>query len=197
MSITTDRIARKPNGVGGKTAPLDDHVKSYLFDALGSTLDSIVIGVVIVGEQGRILHANQAAQRMFAARSPIVSLGGCLCALQGELTKELRRAIATAQQNPNSIAGSGIGVPLVDKNLAAATAHVLPLACQRPPYIGCRRGVRDAGRRRVAGRDRHRGTDFQPDAGGGAAAPASRHRREPHRGCDRARHHRGDGANAP
>ena len=129
MSITTDRIARKPNGVGGKAAPLDDHVKSYLFDALGSTLDSIVIGVIIVAEQGRILHANQAAQRMFAARSPIVSLGGCLCALQGELTKELRRAIATAQQNPNGIAGSGIGVPLVDKHLAAATAHVLPLAC--------------------------------------------------------------------
>ena len=114
MSITTDRIARKPNGVGGKAAPLDDHVKSYLFDALGSTLDSIVIGVIIVAEQGRILHANQAAQRMFAARSPIVSLGGCLCALQGELTKELRRAIATAQQNPNGIAGSGIGVPLVE-----------------------------------------------------------------------------------
>lgn len=48
MSITTDRIARKPNCIGGKTAPLDDHVKSYLFEALGSTLDSIVIGVIIV-----------------------------------------------------------------------------------------------------------------------------------------------------
>ena len=129
MSITTDRITRKADGIGGSTAPLDDSAKSYLFEALGSTLDSIVIGVVIVGEQGRILHANQAAQRMFAARSPIVSLGGCLCALQGELTKELRRAIATAQQNPNGIPGSGIGVPLVDKHLAAATAHVLPLAC--------------------------------------------------------------------
>ena len=66
MSITTDRIARKANGVEGKTAHLDDHVNSYLFEALGSTLDSIVIGVIIVGEQGRILHANQAAQGMFA-----------------------------------------------------------------------------------------------------------------------------------
>ena len=127
MSITTDRIARKPNCIGGKTAPLDDHVKSYLFEALGSTLDSIVIGVVIVGEQGLILHANQAAQRMFAARSPIVSLGGCLSALQGELTKELRRAIATAQQNPNGIAGSGIGVPLVDKHLVLVTRLVPPI----------------------------------------------------------------------
>jgi len=129
MSIATDRIARKSNGIRGRVAHLDENVRSYLFDALNSTLDSIVIGVLIVTEQGRILHANQAAQRMFAARSPIVSLGGCLCALRGEFTNELRRAIATAQQNPDGVAGSGIGVPLVDKYLAAATAHVLPLTC--------------------------------------------------------------------
>ena len=120
MSITTDRIARKPNGVGGKTAPLDDHVKSYLFEALGSTLDSIVIGVIIVGEQGRILHANQAAQRMFAARS--------------QASRRRDRACAAA-------------------------------CLQRPPYIGCRGGIRDARGCRVAGRDRHRGADLQPDAG--------------------------------
>ena len=129
MSITTDRIARKANGIGGRSEPLDDTVKSHLFEALGSTLDSIVIGVIIVADQGRILHANQAAQRMFAARSPIVSLGGCLAALQGDLTKELRRAIAAAQVDASRIGGAGIGVPLVDKNMAAATAHVLPLAC--------------------------------------------------------------------
>ena len=127
MSITTDRIARKANGIEVKTA-LDDSAKSYLCEALGSTLDSLVIGVIIVGEQGRILHANQAAQRMFAARSPVVSLAGCLCALQAELTKELRRAIATAREDASCVAGSGIGVPLVDKNMVAATAHVLPLS---------------------------------------------------------------------
>ena len=127
MSITTDRIARKANGIEVKTA-LDGSAKFYLCEALGSTLDSLVIGVIIVGEQGRILHANQAAQRMFAARSPVVSLAGCLCALQAELTKELRRAIATAREDASCVAGSGIGVPLVDKNMVAATAHVLPLS---------------------------------------------------------------------
>lgn len=132
MSITTDRIARKANGVGGKTVPLDDHLKSYLFEALGSTLDSIVIGVLIVAAQGRILHANQAARHMLAARSPIVSLGGCLGALQPDVTKELRCAIATAQEHAHGIAGTGIGVPLLDKNMVAATAHVLPLACGNP-----------------------------------------------------------------
>jgi DNA-binding CsgD family transcriptional regulator len=128
MSIVTDRIARKANGIGGKANPLDDNAKFYLFEALGSTLDSIVMGVIIVADQGRILHTNQAAQRMLDARSPIVSLGGCLGALQAELTKELRRAIAAAQADASLIGAAGIGVPLVDKNMTAATAHVLPLA---------------------------------------------------------------------
>ena len=128
MSIVTNRIARKANGIGGKANPLDDNAKSYLFEALGSTLDSIVMGVIIVADQGRILHTNQAAQRMLDARSPIVSLGGCLGALQAELTKELRRAIAAAQADASLIGVAGIGVPLVDKNMTAATAHVLPLA---------------------------------------------------------------------
>ena len=128
MSIVTDRIARKANGIGGKANPLDDNAKSYLFEALGSTLDSIVMGVIIVADQGRILHTNQAAQRMLDARSPIVSLGGCLGALQAELTKELRRAIAAAQADASLIGVAGIGVPLVDKNMTAATAHILPLA---------------------------------------------------------------------
>ena len=129
MSILGDRVARKTNVVGAKAHALDDKVESYLFDALGRTLDSIVIGVIIVADHGHILHANQAAQRMLDARSPIISLGGCLGALQGEVTKELRLAIATAQVDASVIGAVGIGVPLVDKNMIAATAHVLPLAC--------------------------------------------------------------------
>jgi len=129
MSISGDRLARKLNGIGGRTESLDDQVKTDLFDALGRTLDSIVIGVIIVTDHGRILHANQAAKHMLAAKSPIISLGGCLAALQGELTRELRRAIATAQADAKGVGAAGIGVPLVAKNMTAATAHVLPLAC--------------------------------------------------------------------
>jgi len=110
MLISGDRVTRKANGIGRHVRSLDEKSNSYLFDALGSTLDSIVIGVVIVADQGRILHANQAAQRMLDARSPIVSLGGCLGALQGDLTKELRRAIAMAQSNASVISAAGIGV---------------------------------------------------------------------------------------
>jgi DNA-binding CsgD family transcriptional regulator len=127
MSITTDRIA-KANGIGGKANSLDAVANSYLFEALSGALDSLTTGVVIVTDQGKILHANQAAQEMLDAKSPIISLGGCLCALQTERTKELRCVIAAAQADQDAIGLAGVGVPLIDKTGAAATAHVLPLA---------------------------------------------------------------------
>ena len=65
---------------------------------------------------------------MLEARSPVVSFGGCLGALDAELTKELRRAITAARTYAAHIGGSGIGVPLTDKDMTAAAAHVLPLA---------------------------------------------------------------------
>jgi hypothetical protein len=126
MSITTDRIA-KANGIGRGKMPLDAVAKSHLFDALVGTLDNIAIGIVIVAEQGRIMHANHAAREMLAAKSPIMALGNCLCALQAERTKELRQAIARAQTEPATVNPFGIGVPLIDKSMNPATAHVLPL----------------------------------------------------------------------
>jgi DNA-binding CsgD family transcriptional regulator len=102
-------------------------VQSYLVDALGSALDSLAVGVVIVADEARILHANQAARHMLDARSPIVSMGGCLGTLRADLTKELRRAIAAAQTDSAPIGAAGIGVPLIDQDMTAATAHVLPL----------------------------------------------------------------------
>jgi DNA-binding CsgD family transcriptional regulator len=47
--------------------------------------------------------------------------------LRADLTKELRGAIVLAQTNESMIGAAGIGVPLVDKDRIAATAHVLPL----------------------------------------------------------------------
>lgn len=79
---------------------------------------------------------------MLDARSPIVSLGGCLGALRADLTKELRGAIAAAQADSSPIGAAGIGVPLVDKEMTAATAHVLPLGRRDP--LTSRSGARVA-----------------------------------------------------
>ena len=126
MSITTDRIA-KTNGIGRTPGSPDAAASTYLFDAVKRTLDCLITGVIVVGDQGRILHSNLAAQEMLEAKSPIIQHGGCLCALQAERTKELRRAIVTAQADGAAIGPAGLSVALVDKIGGHATAHILPL----------------------------------------------------------------------
>jgi DNA-binding CsgD family transcriptional regulator len=125
MSITTDRIA-KANGIEQKPKALDAAANSHLFEALSGVLDSLISGILVVGDRGRILHANATAQEMLEAKSPIVSLAGFLCALHGERTKALRLAIASVQSGRNSV-----GVPLVDKSGAPASAHIVPLIADR------------------------------------------------------------------
>jgi DNA-binding CsgD family transcriptional regulator len=103
-------------------------MKSLERQALGATLDSIAIGVVIVAGGGRILYANEAAHVMLDARSPIIASGGCLAALHAEVTGELMKAIELAHEDEGRLGAAGIGVPLMHRDVAAATAHVLPLA---------------------------------------------------------------------
>jgi DNA-binding CsgD family transcriptional regulator len=103
-------------------------MKSIETQALGAALDSFAIGVVIVGGEGRILHSNEPARGMLAKGSPIVSNGGRLATLQAKTTGELLEAIAIAQTNEAAISKLGIGIPLIDSTMKAATAHVLPLA---------------------------------------------------------------------
>ena len=64
---------------------------------------------------------------MLEAKSPIIQLCGCLCALQAQPTKELRRAIATVQADGAAIGPAGISVALLDMTGGHATAHILPL----------------------------------------------------------------------
>ena len=96
--------------------------------ALGSTLDRLAAGVVVVGEGSRILHANHSARRMFATGGPVRSVGGRLSAPGAGAGAELARVIDLARRDESGIGASGIGVPLVDSSAGPAVAHVLPLA---------------------------------------------------------------------
>jgi len=118
------------NEGGAKTHP-DGDVEATLSEALRATLDNIAVGVIIVGGDSRILHANQTARRMLNARSPIVSLGGRVGALRADLTDELRQALAQVIQSPHC--KSGISLPLVNRDMTAATAHVVPLSLRDAP----------------------------------------------------------------
>ncbi len=80
-------------------------MKSLEQQALGATLDSMTVGVVIVAEQGRILHTNETARRMLDARSPILSTGGYLAATNSQVSDELLKAIAIAQDDETKVMG--------------------------------------------------------------------------------------------
>lgn len=132
MLNTDHRHYAEKNGNGDEVKTYHDgDVKASLSRALRATLDTIAVGVVIVSDDSRILHANQATRHMLNARSPIVSLGGRLGALHAGLTDELRQSIARAIQSRNC--ESGIGLPLVNRDMTAATAHIMPLNCGDSP----------------------------------------------------------------
>jgi DNA-binding CsgD family transcriptional regulator/PAS domain-containing protein len=95
-------------------------------DTLVATLDTFIAGVVIVGEHGRILHANDAARRMLSEREPITAIDGILSARNAAANQELSAAIRLARDNEAQIGSSGLGVPL--RCDEPSVAHVLPLA---------------------------------------------------------------------
>ncbi len=93
---------------------------------LAATLDNFTAGVLVVGDQGRILHANNAAQCMLSAREPVAAVNGHLSVRNARANDELSNAISLARTDEGMIAGNGIGVPL--RNDGPSIAHVLPLA---------------------------------------------------------------------
>jgi DNA-binding CsgD family transcriptional regulator len=95
-------------------------------DTLGATLDTFIAGIVIVGEQGRILHANDAARRMLSARQPIAAIDSILSAHNAAANEALSTALRLARDNEVQIGSSGLGVPLHCDE--PSVAHVLPLA---------------------------------------------------------------------
>jgi DNA-binding CsgD family transcriptional regulator len=103
-------------------------MKSLETGALGATLDALAIGVVLVAEDGAVVHANRAAERMFGQAGPIRSLRGHIGTGNAQATERLLRTIAIAAHGETEIGAAGIGMAL-DCDAAVATAHILPLAC--------------------------------------------------------------------
>ena len=181
-------------------APTPPH--NPIFEALGTTLDSIDVGVIIVGREARILHANQAAKRMLDQRSPIVSQGGCLGALRADLTKEFKNGDRNSadrrvsyrhrrDRRPAHRQGNDRG------HRACLAARSWHLACDPSGGSAGRRSVCCASDSIAIHRYRHHRSNLRTDAGRGPA-PATAHRRcEPHRSGQRTRHCRGHCADAP
>ena len=101
-------------------------MKKIEADTLAATLDTFVVGVVIVGEAGRILHANKVAQRMLSARDPIAAVDGILSVRNTAANEELAAAIHLTRGHEAEIGSRALGVPL--RCVEPSVAHVLPLA---------------------------------------------------------------------
>lgn len=94
---------------------------------LAETLDALRCGVVLVDEDGAIVHANRAAQRLLGDGGPLVDHGGCLRARLSSAHRELRRAIALGVRDETGIGKAGIAIRLSPAGRAPLFAHVLPL----------------------------------------------------------------------
>jgi DNA-binding CsgD family transcriptional regulator len=103
-------------------------MKSLKAEALGGTLDTLAVAILLVAEDGAILHANRAANGMLDRKTPITATRGKLRAGDLYTTDRLSRTIALAARNEGGIGASGIGIALSGPSGHVATAHVLPLA---------------------------------------------------------------------
>jgi len=103
-------------------------LKSLERQAFAATLDHLAAGVIVVGPENRILHANEAARRMFQIGQPVRSANGRLAVRDALAHDQLTKAIAAARESDWEIGATGIGVALAGAPGEPALAHVLPLA---------------------------------------------------------------------
>jgi DNA-binding CsgD family transcriptional regulator len=102
-------------------------LKTIEATSLGGALDSIAAGAILVGEDGTILHANEAAQRLLDKGAPLEAIGGRLHAADPAINARLMQAIADATSDGSEAGASGLGVALTHDPAPACVAHVLPV----------------------------------------------------------------------
>lgn len=103
-------------------------MKTIEADSLGGTLDTIAAGIILVGQNGTILRANEAATRLLERGSPLKAVEGKLRATDQAVGDRLMRAIAAAADDRGETGASGLGVALTRDPSPVSVAHVLPVA---------------------------------------------------------------------
>lgn len=93
-----------------------------------AALDVAPSGVVLVESDGRIVHANPAAQAIFAKGNPLRSERGRLVLSGSVVAGQLEAAVAAAAQGDMGIGRRGIAIPGQRADGTPYVVHVLPLA---------------------------------------------------------------------
>jgi DNA-binding CsgD family transcriptional regulator/PAS domain-containing protein len=115
----------------GKTIDL----KTAEAATFADTFDGLTAGMLLVDANGRIVHANAAAQALLAAGDVLRAADGRLVTGDAENDRVLRKIFSAADSGDAAIGIKGIAVPLNKRDGECYVAHVLPLTS------GTRRGA--------------------------------------------------------
>jgi DNA-binding CsgD family transcriptional regulator/PAS domain-containing protein len=92
-----------------------------------SVLDAMTSGVVLVGEDMDILHANPAAGAMLSQGTVVADRLGKLQTRGPHAQTAMETAVKLAAQDETKLTRRGIGVPAQSSDGASAVLHVMPL----------------------------------------------------------------------
>ncbi|HEV7434163.1 MAG TPA: helix-turn-helix transcriptional regulator [Pseudorhizobium sp.] len=91
------------------------------------TLDLVDVSVILVAEDGSIIHSNRMAVKAMKEGATLVDDRGTLAATSSSATRELRKAIQAAGQDRTSLRDLGVAVKVGAEGAPSVSAHVLPL----------------------------------------------------------------------
>jgi DNA-binding CsgD family transcriptional regulator/PAS domain-containing protein len=103
---------------------------------LADTFDSLRAGMVLVGPQGRIVHANASAYAMLAEGGVLRAAGGKLACTHVEAEQALHDVFLAAGCGDAAVGTKGIAIPLAAGSDKRYVAHVLPLTSGRRRRAG-------------------------------------------------------------
>ncbi|RYE88719.1 MAG: LuxR family transcriptional regulator [Hyphomicrobiales bacterium] len=96
--------------------------------ALGEMVDTVRSSMMLVGEHGRIVHANVAAHALIASGSVIGQVGGRLTARDPDVARELSLLLERCSEGDASLGDRGVGIPFLNSDGTRYVINLLPLA---------------------------------------------------------------------
>ncbi|MBC8049442.1 MAG: hypothetical protein H7X92_04745 [Chitinophagales bacterium] len=102
-------------------------VRTIERNRMAETLELIRYGVILADENGKVLHANAAAEGMLRSADLVKATGGTLLAVRSSAARELHTAIRLAARSETELGKTGLAITLTPPDAAPCVAHVLPL----------------------------------------------------------------------
>jgi DNA-binding CsgD family transcriptional regulator len=94
---------------------------------LTDTIDGLRAAVLFVDADGRVVHANAAAQGMLRECLALRTVSGRLSAADARISPALLEAVAAAKGGDAALGGRGIAMPLTARDGERYVVHTLPL----------------------------------------------------------------------